>query len=1082
MVKRAKLRKITAGLLAFMLVTSALPVVDILPIDSGVSFGITASAADGNVVASGYCGKNGGQNVKWELTENGTLPDGATAYKLTITGSGEMAGYDFFNKSPWNSYEQYITSVNIADGVTSIGGDAFFNFSSLESVTIPNSVTSIGGSAFYCCSSLTSVTIPNSVTSIGGSAFYCCSSLTSVTIPDSVTSIGGAAFAVCKKLESVTIPNSVTSIGGAAFYECKKLESVTIPDSVTSIGDSTFYNCSALKSVTIGKNVTSIGYGVFFCCSALESVNIGENVTSIGESAFYKCSALESVTIPDGVESIGAKSFYKCSALKSVTIGKNVTSIGESSFSDCSALKSVTIPCSVKSFGSYVFDYCPDTLKYHLVEGSYADNNITSTNKVYDQYHSFIGTDGNANTTDEKCLCGEVYNINFSGLDSKVQVTNPVYDGTAQTPTITIDGLIASTDGGATGDYIIETITPETNAGEYTATITGINNYAGTREVEWSIAPAVAEPTASAITYGQKLSEATLSDSNWSWVDGTVIPTVENIGYAAKITVDDTNYDYTGVEGYDSNTHMVTRTISVTVNKAEISTVTITGVDSPAEGQILDTTAETTDTAYTLGAASWSDGDTTAEFDKQYTVTIIATISDSNYKFADTITAKVNGETATASVNADGTVTVTYTFAKTAEARVTGIEITAEPTKKTYSVGDTLDLTGGKIKVTYEDGKTDTVDITSDMVSGFDSTVEGDKTVIVTYGGFTDTFMVTVAHTHVLATDWTSDETGHWHTCAGCTEKVDFAAHISDNGTVTKPATETEEGVKTYKCAVCDYVIRTEPIPTIHEEHTHNYSTVWSYDNTSHWHECDCGDKTDIGSHISNGGIVIVQPTYNSTGLRTYSCSVCGYVMHTETIPVIKPDYYPNYIYDDFNPFINVTPAYSFEQIKLTGKISKNNVILKWTDVEDADKYTVYQLVDGKYKAIKTTTENTYTVENLPTGKYKFIVRYTADGRISPISKCNSLTANIKNSKPYPVATVKNNIVTLKWQPVDNAEKYAIYLVKDGKATKLKETEKTSVKYTLKPGKEYQFVVRAYVDGKWTTMKTSDIVKVTAEE
>ena len=231
MVKRAKLRKITAGLLAFMLVTSALPVVDILPIDSGVSFGITASAADGNVVASGYCGKNGGQNVKWELTENGTLPDGATAYKLTITGLGEMAGYDFFNQSPWNSNGQHITSVDIAYGVT--------------------------------------------------------------------------------------------SIGAGAFFDCSALTSVTIPDSVTSIGDNTF---------------------------------------------------------------------YKCSKLKSVTIGKNVTSIGESSFSDCSALKSVTIPCSVKSFGSYVFDYCPDTLKYHLVEGSYADNNITSTNKVYDQYHSFIGT------------------------------------------------------------------------------------------------------------------------------------------------------------------------------------------------------------------------------------------------------------------------------------------------------------------------------------------------------------------------------------------------------------------------------------------------------------------------------------------------------------------------------------------------------------------------------------------------------------------------------------------------------------------------------------------------------------------
>ena len=406
-------------------------------------------------------------------------------------------------------------------------------------------------------------------------------------------------------------------------------------------------------------------------------------------------------------------------------------------------------------------------------------------------------------------------------------------------------------------------------------------------------------------------------------------------------------------------------------------------------------------------------------------------------------------------------------------------------------------------------------------------------------------------HTHTPATEWTSDSIGHWHTCPGCAEKIGFAAHTEDNGVVTVKPTITNEGIRTYSCNVCGYVMRTEPIPVITGDHIHNYSTVWSSDNTNHWHECDCGDKTDegthvedsgvvtvqptttstgvktyscsvcgrflrneelpktedvhthsystawncdstshwhqrscgdkadIGRHISNGGIVTVQPTYNSTGVRTYSCTVCGYVMHTETIPALKQDYYPNY--DNYIPYVSVTPSYSFEQIKLTGKISKNNVILKWTDIEDADKYTVYQLVDGKYKALKTTTKNTYTVKNLPTGKYKFIVRYTTDGRISPISKCNSLTANIKNSKPYPIATVKNNIVTLKWQPVDNAEKYAIYLVKDGKATKLKEIKKASVKYTLKPGKEYQFVVRAYVDGKWTTMKTSDIVKVTAE-
>ncbi len=43
--------------------------------------------------------------------------------------------------------------------VTSIGGYAFYNYSSLTSITIPNSVTSIGEYAFYGCGSLTSVKV-----------------------------------------------------------------------------------------------------------------------------------------------------------------------------------------------------------------------------------------------------------------------------------------------------------------------------------------------------------------------------------------------------------------------------------------------------------------------------------------------------------------------------------------------------------------------------------------------------------------------------------------------------------------------------------------------------------------------------------------------------------------------------------------------------------------------------------------------------------------------------------------------------------------------------------------------------------
>ncbi len=68
-------------------------------------------------------------------------------------------------------------------------------------------------------------------------------------------------------------------------------------------------------------------------------------------------------------------------------------------------------------------------------------------------------------------------------------------------------------------------------------------------------------------------------------------------------------------------------------------------------------------------------------------------------------------------------------------------------------------------------------------------------------------------HTHSLATEYSSDATGHWYACSGCTEKVDFESHTEDSGTVTIQPTETTEGARTYKCVKCGYVMRTESIP-----------------------------------------------------------------------------------------------------------------------------------------------------------------------------------------------------------------------------------------------------------------------------
>lgn len=74
-------------------------------------------------------------------------------------------------------------------------------------------------------------------------------------------------------------------------------------------------------------------------------------------------------------------------------------------------------------------------------------------------------------------------------------------------------------------------------------------------------------------------------------------------------------------------------------------------------------------------------------------------------------------------------------------------------------------------------------------------------------------FMITACgHTHKALAEWSTDETYHWHACEGknCTEVLDKAEHIWDEGVITTPATFATDGVKTYTC-ICGKT-RTEKV------------------------------------------------------------------------------------------------------------------------------------------------------------------------------------------------------------------------------------------------------------------------------
>lgn len=200
--------------------------------------------------------------------------------------------------------QNYITYLEIPEGVESIENDVFENNGYIKEVVLPSTLKYIGDSAFNGAYNLSSINFPNSLKSIGSYAFYGCTSL-----------------------KSVELPTSLTFLGAVSFYDCSSLESIVISEGVERIEDWTFRGCTSLSSVTLPKSLKSIGVKSFLMCDSLESIAIPNEVKSIGDYAFWDCSSLTSITIPESVESIGDNAFYECPKLTSIYVDKDKDTI-----------------------------------------------------------------------------------------------------------------------------------------------------------------------------------------------------------------------------------------------------------------------------------------------------------------------------------------------------------------------------------------------------------------------------------------------------------------------------------------------------------------------------------------------------------------------------------------------------------------------------------------------------------------------------------------------------------------------------------------------------------------------------------
>ena len=390
------------------------------------------------------------------------------------------------------------------------------------------------------------------------------------------------------------------------------------------------------------------------------------------------------------------------------------------------------------------------------------------------------------------------------------------------------------------------------------------------------------KPTASVLTYGQTLSDSTLTGGKatyktadgtevagtFVWKNGTTKPAVGDSGK--------TEYDVTFTPSDTANYNAVDTKITITVNKAS---------QAPNMPQTAMAPAHSTKK---VGDITLPEGWSWQEADKDTALTDgVAVTATAVYTGAD----KGNYETES--------VSITITRSKCDHTH-TEIRNQREATcKKEGYTGDTYCADcGEKLATGTATGKKPhTVGTQATCVS---------KAVCSVCG---ETFGEVDATNHVHTTvknrrEATCTQTGYTGDtyCTDCDKLLSTGKELAALGhdykaTVTKQPTTTEEGVRTYTCTRCNSSY-TESIAKLPEEqHTHNYTGSITKEATCteagvRTYTCSCGNSYTENipatghSYVSK---VTKAATTTEEGIMTYICSKCGH-SYTQPIAKIKSD------------------------------------------------------------------------------------------------------------------------------------------------------------------------------------------------
>jgi len=396
--------------------------------------------------------------------------------------------------------------------------------------------------------------------------------------------------------------------------------------------------------------------------------------------------------------------------------------------------------------------------------------------------------------------------------DAKVEVSGGpfTYDGTSKDPTVTV--TLDSKTLSASTDYTLSYSNSNggdgnlTNAGTVTVTATGKGNYTATATGTFTInkaQPNYTPPTGLTATYGDTLKDVPLTDG-WAWND--LNTSVGNVG--------ENTFPATYNKDSSGNYNPVQQNLTVKVSPASYK-ITLTGqADSPTQITLNEAVVEpgNTGAAVSYGYSTAADTDpSTWQTGRVFS----GLTADTTYYFF----AKVAATTNYAETISTG-VAIT-----TPEKEVSSISIKTQPAKLAYTSGQTLDLNGLSVQVSYSDNTSKTIGwdankLTADPAQGTVLTVTGHsgKTVTISYGGKTaktDALTVGKAEQAALSITgkpttvyngdtFTLTTTGGSGTGTVTWKIISGPATVDANGKVTVTGTG-EIQIKAVKAADADY-------------------------------------------------------------------------------------------------------------------------------------------------------------------------------------------------------------------------------------------------------------------------------------